>query len=270
MSVLYKLCKFKIDLSYIGTNYCGFASQPNGSTIQEAVEKALSIMLREKVRVFGSSRTDSGVHAEHQVVVFSSRCKLQKSWVRSLNAILPNDIAVKSITSVSDSFHPVYSAQAKVYRYRIWKGFCTSPFALKYVWEIPSKINVKRMNDQAQLFCGLHDFTSFCALDSGASTHVREVLEFQIEERGDLVEFWVIGRGFLKQMIRIMVGTLVDINFDRLKLRSIDQILQARSRKSAGQTAPSRGLSLVKIEFTSIPKLKVIKEEAIPGFFWAI
>ena len=259
--------KYRADVAYIGTEYKGFQFQKNGDSVQAQLEKAFSTILRHPVIIRGASRTDSGVHAENQVVSFHTAVPyMSTDWRYSINAILPKDICVRNITVASNSFHPINDSVGKIYRYRLWRGQCTFPHIRPFVWGIHREIDLDCLLEQVSDFEGVHDFTSFCAIDSDASTKVREVVEVRIEIRDPLVDIWITGRGFLKQMVRIMVGTLVDIASGRKPKGSIPQMLEVKARDAAGMTAPSQGLSLVKVLYDDIPTLESVIREASKGY----
>jgi tRNA pseudouridine38-40 synthase len=261
------LYKYRADIAYVGTRYKGFQYQTNGDSIQAQLEKALCTLLRHPVSVRGSSRTDSGVHAEQQVVSFQSHVPLQDSdWRYSLNCLLPNDICIRQIAEVSTDFDPINDSNGKVYRYRLWRGQCTLPHLRGFVWSVPRDIDLNCLSKQVSDFEGLHDFTSFCSIDSDASTKVREVFEVKVDVREPLIDIWVCGGGFLKQMVRIMVGTLVDIGSGKMESGSIPKILHAQQRVLAGQTAPPQGLTLVNILYDDRRPLDSVIEEASRGY----
>ena len=250
--------KFRLDLGYCGTEFVGWQSQPCGQTVQDSLQKALSVILGEKTAVLGASRTDSGVHAEHQVATFTSSANFdQQRLPISLNALLPEAISVYSSCAVEDGFHPIVSSKGKIYRYRLWRGRTTSPFAKPYIWQIPQDMDQKVLESVLSGVIGEFDFSSFCASDSSAKTRVRQILDVRVESRGPLTNIWILGNVFLKQMVRSIVGTAVDIALGR-QTSSISDILEARRRSAAGVTAPPQGLSLVRIfyeEGASIDKM---------------
>jgi tRNA pseudouridine38-40 synthase len=247
---------YRIELKYIGREFDGWQTQPSKNSVQDHVEKALKTVLREDVRVVGSSRTDAGVHAEHQVAMFSCEQAVEiKSLFRSLNALVPPTIGVSHIEKAEENFHPILSAKAKLYCYRVWLGVRSDPFLAPFVWIYPyGQIDLKKMSAQAKAFIGLHDFTSFCAADSGAKTRHRKILDIAIEQDGPLYTFWILGEGFLKQMVRAMVGTLMEIGFGKRET-DIAQILDKKDRASAGQSAPAAGLTLMKVFYDDPPTL---------------
>lgn len=258
---------YKAIVSYIGRHYCGFQLQPNGNTIQAELEKAFKTILRHKTSVLSASRTDSGVHAERQVLAFKSSHKLlPEDWLYRVNSVLPSDICVKSLELAKDHFDPINEAKSKIYRYRIWRGQCTNPFLKDFVWPVSRHLDLKILKEEILAFQGLHDFSSFCSADSSASTRIREILEVHIDDRDPLIDIWIRGRGFLKQMVRIIIGTLIDIDSGRIKKGSIPQILKAKNRELAGQTAPPEGLSLVDILYENEMSLITTIEKAAKGY----
>ena len=249
---------YRIDLAYIGTKFQGWQSQPSGLTVQDEIERALEIVLRKPTRIIGASRTDSGVHAEHQVALFKSDKIIEEHrLLRSLNAILPKTIGVKSVATVDSTFHPIYSAQAKLYRYRLGINLDANPFILEYVWSCRGMRHVDTMILESKYLLGLHDFSSFCASDSSVSTFDREIFDIRWIRGEKYLEFYILGSGFLKQMVRSIVGTLVEVCQGKHEEGAISRILGARDRTQGGMTAPPQGLSLVQIFYDdtqSIPE----------------
>lgn len=247
--------RIRIDLSYDGRNFHGFQSQPDGLTIQDHLEKALNIATRSQLRVTSASRTDSGVSAEHQVVTCevdpqTDLFKLQ----RSLNGLLPKSIRVRQLATCSGDFHPAFDAIGKIYRYRLWLGECLDPFSLPLVWELKQPIDSEKLKTTLGNFVGRHDFRAFANMGTDVSSTVRTVFDVKVEMRGRLVNIWFSGDGFLKQMIRNMVGTAVDDCLGRLS-HPIEELLKGSGRESAGRTAPSGGLQLVRVFYHPLPHL---------------
>lgn len=239
--------KFRIDLSYVGTEFQGWQVQPEQNSVQDHLNRALSTALREEVKSLGSSRTDSGVHAEHQVATFSSSASFDRDILkRSLNALLPRGITVSRLSLVEGSFHPILDAKAKLYRYSLHLGTSVSPFVRDYVWHVHG-VDLGIVKSSLGRFQGRHDFTSFCAKDSSAKTFSRHILETYSYEEGEYFHIFILGEGFLKQMVRNIVGTLVDFGQGKLDPKSLDHILTSRNRNLAGRTAPAQGLSLLQV-----------------------
>jgi tRNA pseudouridine38-40 synthase len=258
---------YRIDLKYVGGPFHGWQSQPSGSGVQDHVEKALATMLRHQVRVIGASRTDSGVHAEHQVGIFrTTEPFAERQWLKSLYGLLHDSIGVSSIQPVPAEFHPVYAARGKAYRYCIWVGATRNPQVAPYCWQLFQELDLDAIRAGAQALVGTHDFSSFCAADSSAKTRQRTILEIDVARRGPLVDLWVVGHGFLKQMVRIIVGTLVDAGLGRLPADGVAKVLAARDRTQAGRTAPAQGLSLVEIFYDQVPAVAQLKARCSADF----
>ncbi len=244
---------YRLDLRYDGAPFQGWQSQPDQSGVQDHLERALKTFLRHDVRVTGASRTDSGVHAEHQVATFQSEVAFEpRRWLKSLNGLLPDSVGVDNLALVAPEFHPILSAKAKAYRYRLWVSELRHPFVAPFVWQMPGALDLGAMREEARAFVGAHDYTSFCAVDSSAKTKLRKVIEVDLHADGPLIEIWVVGEGFLKQMVRSMVGTLVGVGAGRHPRGSVARMLAAKDRTAAGQTAPALGLALVKIFYDEV------------------
>lgn len=263
------MAQFLLELSYCGDGLYGFQSQPSGNTVQDHLEAALATFLRHPVRIMGSSRTDSGVHARQQFAVFRTDVDFEPTkLVLALHALMPAAIGVLSVVPVADSFHPIRDAKAKLYSYKLW----TSPFRDALIfprcWWVKSSISIDAMRQASGCLVGRHDFASFCSADSSAKTTVRRLYDIRIRQEGHMVEVWVLGEGFLKQMVRAIVGTLVTVaKVDRLPARALAcvpagpksaelsqmaRILAARDRSAAGVTAPGRGLTLERVFFQPV------------------
>ena len=248
---------FRLDLSYVGTKFDGFQSQASKNAIQDHIEKALNIIFKEKIRIRGASRTDSGVHAHHQVLTFRTQHPYDPKWLFALNALTPSDIGIFKLQPAAEDFDPIVSCKAKTYRYRIWQGKCFNPFISAYVWSLNHQFDVHELNAEAKHFVGTHDFTSFCNRDSQAKTTHRRILSIHCEQRGPMIDIWITGEGFLKQMVRIMVGTLVAISKGQLPKGAVKELLSSQKGRSyAGMTAPAQGLALVRIFYNNIIPLQ--------------
>ncbi|MFW7377870.1 MAG: tRNA pseudouridine(38-40) synthase TruA [Oligoflexus sp.] len=262
--------RYRIDLAYQGTPFDGWQSQPSGKAVQNHLEKALTIFLREPTRVVGASRTDTGVHAEHQVAIFDSAVKFDcQRLIRGVNALLAEEIKIWSCAPADPDFHPIRDSVAKLYRYRLWLGRTGSPFVRDYVWPVSEQTDISRLQAAAQLFQGTHDFKSFCATDSSAKTTIRTIHEIWVKNKNPLVEIYIHGEGFLKQMVRSMVGTLVEVGQGRREIEDISAIIEQRDRTFAGLTAPAKGLSLVQIYFEHQKSCQSILQHSDQMFsFW--
>lgn len=262
---------YRMDLSYVGTKYHGWQSQPSGRGIQDEVERALGIIVRHKIRIQSASRTDTGVHAEQQVCTFKTAFPFNEyKWKQGLNGLMDESIRVKSIHLASTDFHPIISSNGKAYRYRIIKSDVDSPFFQPFCWRVYGPLNVDLIVSEAASFVGEHDFTSFCASDSNAKSKVRKVLEIKVADRGPLIDIWVVGEGFLKQMVRNIVGTLVAVGAGRIPPGSVPKIFAAKDRRAAPKTAPAQGLTLVKIFYDRLQSADSLIFEASQGFTQSI
>jgi len=246
--------QYRIDLKYIGTSFNGWQTQLDGGSVQDHLEAAMEKVLSEKIKLIGASRTDSGVHAEHQVASFLSSNELDCGKLRaSLNALLPESVGVESIAQVSRDFHPIRSSTAKVYCYQIWNQPYRDPFYQPFSWRISSKLDLSKMTEAAQHFIGTHDFSSFCAADSSAKTKERRIIEVKVSSyENGLVQCWFVGEGFLKQMVRSMTGTLVDVGLGKRDVESIPSLIKAKDRTKSGKTAPAQGLCLKRVVYETL------------------
>jgi len=257
------LPKYRIDLKYVGTGFVGWQSQTNGESIQDHVERALRHILGPVSRLSGAARTDSGVHAFHQVATFICEQSVDPFRLQvGLQSLLPEGIGISKIEEVPASFHALKSAKAKVYRYQVLNHALREPFLEPYAWRLAHYIDVANMVNEAKTLVGTHDFSSFCATDSNAKTRIRNVVDIGIRQHQHLIEFWVLGDGFLKQMVRNIVGTLIYVGTGKFKPGTVSTILQARDRQQAGPTAPALGLTLVRIVYEeNVPPLAEIMSE---------
>ncbi len=247
--------RIRIDLSYDGRDYYGFQSQPDGNTIQDEIERALAQAVRTPLRITGASRTDSGVSAEHQVCTVEVPDDTDLFRLhRSLNGLLPKTIRIQSVEVADSGFHPGFLAKAKIYRYRIWLGECLDPFCRPFVWEVKSEVDFERLLQVVSEFVGKHDFKAFSNSGTDVASTVREIYGIEVERRGKLINIWVLGDGFLKQMIRNLVGTSIDISSGKLQ-SNVKDLLTGGVRTESGRTAPALGLQLVEVLYDAPPSL---------------
>ena len=244
--------QLRLTVEYEGTAYRGWQLQPDGPTVQAVLEQALSTALRERVRVRGAGRTDAGVHARGQIAAVRVREvpadleRLQKS----LNALTPDDVAVRDITLVDDAFDPRRHARSRVYEYRIWNVAAPSPFWRRHAWHVPSRLDVAAMDEAARVLEGEHDFASFRAADAEPlRSTVRRVLESSLRVDGRLLVYRVEATAFLKHMVRNVVGTLVEVGRGERVAGTFRELLARRDRTRAGATAPAHGLVLVSVRY---------------------
>lgn len=239
--------KIKCIVSYDGTDYAGFQIQPHARTVQGELEKALAkVHKKQPIRLHPSGRTDAGVHAIGQVIHFESPLCLQKeSWKKALNALLPDDIAVKEAQLVEDTFHARYDAVEKEYRYYVNHEEELDIFKRHYVYQFPYPLIVKRMQEACRYLEGTHDFTAFASAKATVKgSKVRTLSKVACEVEGNEIVFIFRGDGFLYHMVRIMVGTLLEIGQKRREPEDIVHLLAEKDRRLAGKTAPPEGLYL--------------------------
>jgi tRNA pseudouridine38-40 synthase len=244
--------QLRLTIEYEGTAYQGWQLQPDGPTVQEVLERALATALREPVRVRGAGRTDAGVHACGQVAavsvtsVPSDLVRLQKS----LNALTPDDVAVRDIAVVDDAFDPRRQARSRVYEYRILNAPAPSPFWRRYAWHVPEPLDAGAMDAAARELLGEHDFAAFRGADAEpVRSTVRRVLESRVQAERAVLVYRVEATAFLKHMVRNIVGTLVEVGRGERAAASLGELLAGRDRTRAGATAPAHGLILVAIRY---------------------
>jgi tRNA pseudouridine38-40 synthase len=242
--------RFKLVIEYDGTAYQGWQVQPNGPTIQAALEDAIRQMLGESVRVAAAGRTDAGVHASGQVVSFTvQRTVACDVLLGGLNALTPDDISIRSAEVVEDDFDPRRTARSRVYVYRIWNARWPSPFWRRYAWHVPRPLDCERMRRAAADLIGEHDFTSFQAAGGDAEHAVRRVLRSDIERDGPLVSYTIEATAFVRHMVRNIVGTLAEVGSGSRPPADVQVLLAARDRTAAGPTAPALGLCLTEVTY---------------------
>ena len=239
-----------LTLRFDGAPFCGWQSQPNGPTVQAALEHAIQRATGEALRVTGCSRTDAGVHARQFVCNFRSGTKIPcENLPAALNFYLPEQIAVLGCREAAPEFHARYDCVAKTYRYHIHNSRVRDPFLLRRALLEPLPLDEALLAREAAAFLGTHDFASFCAAGGSAKTSVRTVSRFDVLREGEEIFFFVRADGFLYNMVRIMMGTLLEIAKGRLPQGSIPEIIEARDRSRAGFTAPAEGLMLWEVEY---------------------
>lgn len=242
----------KITIEYNGTHLSGWQYQPGECTAQGEIEKALKIIFRKNIRVQGSGRTDSGVHAVGQTANFKVDSLMKpEEIVRALNGNLCDDISIISAEDVNENFHSQYSAKEKTYRYTVLNRPTRPALDKDFVWHVQYKINISAMRNEAKALLGKHDFRSFTATDRSniEKNTTRTIKALDIRKKGDLITFEITANGFLYKMVRNIIGTLVDVGTGQLPKGSVKKILKAKSRTAARETAPAKGLRLVKVEY---------------------
>ena len=241
----------KLLIEYDGTNYQGWQVQPKGPTLQGILEEKIGLLTGEAIQLFGSGRTDSGVHALGQVAHFKTKSPMDiRSMQRALNSLLPPDMVIQKIEEVDEDFHARRHSKSKVYEYRILNRNLRSAFQRGFAWHIPQKIKFKEMEKATRWLIGEHDFSSFRSTGSPTQTTVRRVIRAEWKKgRNGLIRFEIEANGFLKQMVRSIVGTLVEVGKGKIKGEDLQGILDSKDRKKAGPTAPAHGLFLKEVKY---------------------
>jgi tRNA pseudouridine38-40 synthase len=235
----------KVTMAFRGTNYHGYQRQKNALTVQEVVEGAVSRILNTPTTIYGCSRTDTGVHAEMFCFSFQTENPIPlRNFVRGINGYLPDDISVLQCEEVPADFHARFSCKGKTYLYRIHNSESKNPFQTDLALHYRRPLQIPLLQAAADVLTGTHDFGSFCADCSKKQDTIRTIYQFQIEMQENEVRILVKGDGFLYNMVRILVGTLLDINEGRIAVADLQRILEARDRTQAGRTALPHGLYL--------------------------
>lgn len=239
-----------LTISFDGTAYHGWQVQENAVTVQQTLQDALEHICSKRDNIVGCSRTDAGVHANMYCCNVRTESPIEcRKLVGALNAVLPEDIAALDCIEVDYDFHARYDCKSKEYIYRIWNSPNKNPFLYNYSLHYKYPLDAEFLDRQAKAFIGTHKFDSFCAAGSSVEDTERTVMNAAVERDGDTVIFRVEANGFLYNMVRIMVGTLIDISRGKIPADSIDKIIQAENRSAAGYTAPAHGLYLNKINY---------------------
>lgn len=244
------LKRIRLTVAYDGTNYCGWQIQNNGITIESELNRCLTELFKEDIKVIGASRTDSGVHALGNIAVFDTQARMPAEKVSyALNQRLPEDIRIQASEEVAPDWHPRHCNSRKTYEYRIYRGQFPMPVKRLYSYFTYHELNVEQMRRAAAYLVGEHDFKSFCQTGAQVETTVRTIYALEVEEQGPDVVIRVCGNGFLYNMVRIIAGTLLEVGQGRRKPESMEEVLLACDRQNAGPTAPAHGLMLMKYEF---------------------
>ena len=271
--------RIMLTVAFDGTNYSGWQIQPNKETIEGVLNRELSRLLNEEIKVVGASRTDSGVHAEGAVCVFDTESKIPSDkFSYAINQTLPEDIRVRNSKEVDITFHPRRVNSRKTYRYRIRHDEFPNPLDARYSYHVYTKLDIEAMRKACEFIKGKHDFKSFCSVHTDVDTTVRTVYDVHIDVtpdkkllqmsglmksagesgamrsggesaagriRPEIIDIYVTGNGFLYNMVRIIAGTLIEVGQGKIKPEEIPAIIEACDREKAGPTAPAKGLTLI-------------------------
>jgi tRNA pseudouridine38-40 synthase len=240
--------KLKLIVEYDGTDFSGWQRQDGQRTVQGTLEDTVHQLLGERGEVRGAGRTDAGVHAAGQVASLSLRSRIPATgFLRGMNSLLPADVAVVDSADVPETFDARFSARGKIYRYRIWNHFVRSPLHARTTWHCRRPLDLERMREAAAVLCGEHDFRGFRASDCDRRNTVRVIRRFDLAKHGALIELDVEATAFLKNMVRILVGTLADVGRGKRQLPDVLRALETGDRSAGGVTAPAAGLTLVQV-----------------------
>ena len=271
--------RIMLTVAFDGTNYSGWQIQPNKETIEGVLNRELSRLLNEEIKVVGASRTDSGVHAEGAVCVFDTESKIPgDKFSYAINQTLPEDIRIRNSKEVDITFHPRRVNSRKTYRYRIRHDEFPNPLDARYSYHVYTKLDIEAMRKACEFIKGKHDFKSFCSVHTDVDTTVRTVYDVHIDVtpdkrllqmsglmksagesgamrsggesaagriRPEIIDIYVTGNGFLYNMVRIIAGTLIEVGQGKIKPEEIPAIIEACDREKAGPTAPAKGLTLI-------------------------
>ena len=241
---------YKMTLAYDGTNYHGWQRQKNGITIQEVLENVLSEMFGKETVVTGCSRTDAGVHARIYVCSFKGETTIPTDKIPFvLNTKLPEDIRVYKCEDASEDFNARFQTLTKAYEYKIVNRAFQDPLLRNFAWHYPVELDVEKMKRAAEIIKGKHDFASFCAAGSVVKSTVRNLTELTVSKDGDIITVRAAADGFLYNMVRIIVGTLVYVGNGKLSENDIKELIEKKDRREMGITAPPQGLSLVEVNY---------------------
>lgn len=241
----------KMTIKYDGSRYKGFQRlQDNDMTIQGKIESVLSKMTEENIEIIGSGRTDMGVHAYGQVANFKTNSEMSiKKMEAYLYEYLPEDIVVTQLEEVEERFHSRYNAKSKVYLYKIYNNKVHDPFLRKHTTHISKRLDLDLMKEASQFLIGEHDFTSFASSKSKKKSNMRTIDSISIQENNNIIEIYVEGDGFLYNMVRIIAGALLEVGLRKKSPQDIKDMLEAKDRTKASDTAPAKGLYLYKVKY---------------------
>lgn len=241
----------KLTIEYDGSRYSGWQRLKNSDeTIQGKLESVISEMVASPIEIIGSGRTDAGVHAKGQVANFHTKSKMPIREIHKyINYYLPQDIVVKEVIEVPERFHSRYNVKSKKYVYYIWNHWIPSAFDRKYSYHLVEKLDIELMKEASKKLVGIHDFIGFSSVKKTNKSTTRTIKEATITNEGNMVKFIFIGDGFLYNMVRIMMGSLVEIGLKQKEISYIDDILESKNRSLAGKTLPPQGLFLEKVYY---------------------
>ena len=238
--------RYFIELSYDGTRYHGWQSQPNAISVQETIEKALSTLLRKDVAIVGAGRTDAGVHAQQMFAHFET-ANVEEDLAYRLNAFLPKDIAIRSVRAVNAEAHARFDATARTYEY--WIARRKDPFLIDKAYQFSMPLDLAVMNEAAEVLLTYNDFQCFSRSKTDVKTYHCKIEAAFWQEREDLLVFTITADRFLRNMVRAIVGTLLEVGQEKLEIEDLKRIIESKDRREAGASAPAQGLYLTQVEY---------------------
>ncbi len=242
--------RIKLVVAYEGTAYCGWQIQPNGITIEECLNSALSELFKSPIKVIGASRTDAGVHSKGNVAIFDVDTRMEPTRVSfALNQLLPDDIVVIDSCQVDDDWHPHMVESVKTYEYHIINDIFPDAIRRNTTYHYHHKLDVDAMREAAKFLEGEHDFTSFASVKSQVKTFTRTLYKVDVAKVENEIIIKCVGNGFLYNMVRIIAGTLIQVGCGKFKPEDMQKIIDAKDREMAGPTAPAHGLTMIGIEY---------------------
>lgn len=247
-----QVLRYFIELAYHGKNYHGWQIQPTVNSVQQELNTAISTILQQEINIVGAGRTDAGVHASQMIAHFDSETVLVNDISFRLNSILPDDIVVSAIYEVTDAAHARFDAISRSYEYRIWLG--RNPFLLDTTWQLHhQKLNVLKMNNAAKILYKYKDFECFSKVKTDVHTFNCDILHAEWIQNGNELTFHISANRFLRNMVRAIVGTLLEVGLGKMTLQEFENVIKSKNRSNAGVSVPARGLFLTDIQY---PKLK--------------
>lgn len=239
--------RFKLELSYVGTDFHGWQRQPNGITVQEVIEDTLTMIAREQITIVGCGRTDTGVHAKYYVAHFDSQYNFSSNDIAKINGILPKSVAILNLTQASDNFHARFDAKRRTYKYYITTK--KDPFDNGFAWYVKHNLDIDLMQQAASKLFNYIDFTSFSKLHTDVNNNNCKIMQADIEKCGDKIIITISADRFLRNMVRAIVGTLTDVGKNKISVDDFCAIIEKKDRCEAGQSVPADGLFLYDIEY---------------------
>lgn len=240
--------RYFIELSYKGTHYHGWQIQPDANSVQQEINIALSKILQEKIDVVGAGRTDAGVHASQMFAHFNSEKELSNEFVYKFNSVLPNDIVIHSLLKVTDEKHARFDAVSRSYEYRIWLG--RNPFLLDTSWQLyQQELDINKMNEAAQILLEYTDFECFSKVKTDVNTFDCAITQAVWRKEGCKLTFYITANRFLRNMVRAIVGTLVEVGQEKKTVEDFRKVIESKKRSEAGLSVPAQGLFLTEVKY---------------------